>query len=190
MSQEYVENQIFEKVDFSKTPLLKGDYENCTFVRCSFSHSDISIIRFSECVFDTCDMSLSKITETEFQEVQFINSRLLGLQFDTCSNFLCSMNFDGCVLDFASFQGLKIKNTTWKDCQLHEVNFTDTDLTGSVFLNCDFTRAIFEKTILEKSDFRTSNNFIIDPENNRIKKARFSSSEIQGLLYKYNIFID
>lgn len=190
MDQEYIENQVFEKIDFSKTHFHRGDYEHCTFIRCNFSHQDISTVRFSECIFDTCDMSLSKIVETEFQEVEFINSRLLGLQFDTCSNFLCSMSFDACILDFSSFRGLKIKNTSWKNCQLHEVNFTESDLTGSVFLNCDFTRAVFEKTILEKADLRSSRNFSIDPENNRIKKARFSSSEIQGLLYKYNIIID
>jgi len=50
--------------------------------------------------------------------------------------------------------------------------------------------AIFENTILEKADFRTSLNYSIDPENNRIRKAKFSILEISGLLDKYDIEID
>jgi hypothetical protein len=50
--------------------------------------------------------------------------------------------------------------------------------------------ATFESTIIEKADFRTSFNYSIDPEKNRIKKARFSLAGIAGLLDKYDIEID
>jgi hypothetical protein len=52
------------------------------------------------------------------------------------------------------------------------------------------TNALFENTNLEKVDFRTSYNFTIDPENNRIKKAMFSLNTIPGLLVKYGIVIE
>jgi hypothetical protein len=52
------------------------------------------------------------------------------------------------------------------------------------------TGARFENTIIEKADLRTSYNYSIDPENNRIKKAKFSLAQIAGLLDKYNIEID
>ena len=64
------------------------------------------------------------------------------------------------------------------------------DLTGCVFNNCDLTKATFENTIIEKADFRTSFNYSINPEINRIKKAKFSLSGIAGLLDKYDIEID
>jgi hypothetical protein len=51
-------------------------------------------------------------------------------------------------------------------------------------------KAIFENTTIEKSDFRTSFNYLIDPEKNRIRKARFSITGIAGLLDKYDIDID
>ncbi|WP_086936325.1 pentapeptide repeat-containing protein [Chamaesiphon minutus] len=59
-----------------------------------------------------------------------------------------------------------------------------------MFENCDLTDAIFQYTILEKADFRTAYNYSIDPELNRIKKAKFSRSGIAGLLDKYDIDID
>jgi uncharacterized protein YjbI with pentapeptide repeats len=72
---------------------------------------------------------------------------------------------------------------------LQETDFTETDLSASLFDNCDLQRAIFHKTMLEKTDFCTSFHFSIDPENNRIKKARFSIIGVVGLLDKYGIEI-
>jgi hypothetical protein len=50
--------------------------------------------------------------------------------------------------------------------------------------------ATFENTILEKADLRTSYNYLIDPEINRIKKAKFSKEGIVGLLHRYDIEIE
>jgi uncharacterized protein YjbI with pentapeptide repeats len=73
---------------------------------------------------------------------------------------------------------------------LQEPDFTECDLTDSLFDNCDLTRATFDNTVIEKADFRTSYNYTIDPEINRIKKARFSINGISGLLEKYDLIID
>jgi hypothetical protein len=43
---------------------------------------------------------------------------------------------------------------------------------------------------LERTDFRTSYNYSIDPEINRISKAKFSINGVVGLLGKYNIEIE
>jgi len=63
-------------------------------------------------------------------------------------------------------------------------------LTSSVFDNCNLLQAVFDRTILEKADLRNSYNYSIDPEINRIKKARFSILGISGLLDKYDIDIE
>jgi hypothetical protein len=59
-----------------------------------------------------------------------------------------------------------------------------------MFDNCNLERATFDQTILEKSDLRTSYNYSLDPEINRIKKAKFSILSIAGLLDKYDIEIE
>jgi hypothetical protein len=43
---------------------------------------------------------------------------------------------------------------------------------------------------LEKADFRTAFNYSINPETNRIKKAKFSKEGLNGLLDKYDIEIE
>jgi len=83
-----------------------------------------------------------------------------------------------------------IKKTVFKNSQLEEVDFTDCDLASSHFENCNLAQARFENTILEKADFRTSYNYSIDPEINRIKRAKFSLNHVTGLLHKYDIEID
>ena len=69
------------------------------------------------------------------------------------------------------------------------MDFTEADLNNASFDNCDLIGAKFEKTNLEKADLSTSFNYSIDPELNRIKKAKFSIDGIAGLLDKYDIEI-
>ena len=85
---------------------------------------------------------------------------------------------------------MKIRKTLFKNCQLHEVEFGESDLSGSMFDNCDLQNAIFENSILNKADLRTSFNYSINPEVNRLKKAKFSLSGLPGLLDQYELEVD
>ena len=115
---------------------------------------------------------------------------MLGLYFENCNQFGLSFSFNNCNLTHSSFYQTKLKKTIFKNSQFHEVDFAECDLTSCVFDNCDLAKATFKNTILEKADFRTSFNYSINPEINRIKKAKFSLSGIVGLLDKYDIQID
>ena len=97
---------------------------------------------------------------------------------------------DDCQLNHSSFYKTKIKKTLFKNSELQEVDFVESDLTGVVFTNCNLAKAVFDNTTLEKTDFRTAYNYSIDPETNRMKKARFSLLGIPGLLNKYDIEIE
>lgn len=115
---------------------------------------------------------------------------MLGLRFDNCNEFGLSFSFEGCQLIHSSFYKTGLKKTIFRDCQLQEIDFSEADLTSALFDNCNLQHATFDSTILEKADLRTSFNFSIDPELNRIKKAKFSLSGITGLLDKYEIEIE
>jgi len=182
-----IENTGFEKQNYSQIALAKGEYDNCTFVNCIFSNSDLSNVSFTECEFQDCDLSNVNLKYTVFNDVTFSKCKLLGLLFNNCSDFLFSVEFNESNLNLASFYQMKMKGTKFNSCMLQHVDFTETDLTNSIFNNCDFKNAIFERSIVEKSDFRSSFNYVIDPEMNKIKKAKFSMPEVLGLLRKYNI---
>jgi uncharacterized protein YjbI with pentapeptide repeats len=140
-------------------------------------------------LFDGCNLSVAKSGGAAFREVQFRNCKILGFRFDECNSFGLSVSFEHCTLNHSSFYQAKLKKTIFKDCQLHETDLTEADLAGTVFHNCDLAGAVFDRTLLEKADLRTAYNYAIDPENNRIKKARFSLPAVTGLLHKYQIDI-
>jgi fluoroquinolone resistance protein len=198
MAQVFIEEETFDKIDFTQKPLDKGEYEYCTFINCDFSKSDFSDIKFLECEFSGCNLSLVRLTQTALKDVKFKECKMLGLNFGECNEFGFVVYFDTCILKHSSFvsmatslkQRIRLKQTIFKNSQLDEVDFTECDLTAAVFDNCNLTETIFKNTILEKADFRTAYNYSIDPELNRIKKAKFSRSGIAGLLDKYDIEID
>ncbi len=198
MKQVFIEEETFDKIDFTHSPLDKGDYEYCKFVNCNLLESDLSDIKFLECEFSGCNLSLINLARTSLKNVKFENCKMLGLNFGGCNKFGFVVCFDTCILNHSSFtdrdsppqQRVKFKQTVFKNSQLHEVDFTECDLSSTIFDNCDLTGTIFEYTILEKADFRNSVNYSIDPELNRIKKAKFSRSGIAGLLDKYDLEID
>ena len=101
------EDQVFEKEDFSKAT-LEGPYEYCQFKQCNFSNGSLTEVRFMECSFHQCDFTLCKIGETAFQDVLFEDCKLLGLKFETCRTLGLAMKFKRCLLDHASFAGLKL----------------------------------------------------------------------------------
>jgi fluoroquinolone resistance protein len=184
------ENQLFERIDYTANNLPKGEYEDCKFVNCNFHNVDLLNVVFRECTFDSCDFSLASLKNTTLNDTKFINCKLLGVLFEECNPFLLSVDFENCVLKLAVFNKLKLKKTCFRNCNLQETDFSETDLSASMFDNCDMQRAIFFRSNLEKADFRTSFNYSIDPENNKIKKARFSRMGVIGLLDKYMIDIE
>jgi uncharacterized protein YjbI with pentapeptide repeats len=180
----------YDQVDFTKEKLPLGRYEYCTFKTCILTNHDLSNYEFIECEFTDCDLSNCKPGHTAFRDVQFTACKLIGINFEYVNPFLISMKFKGCTLDFSSFPGMVLKKIKFEKCSLMEVDFTNADLTGISFDHCNLTKTIFENTKLEKADFRTAKNFIIDPEVNSLRKARFSSDGLAGLLAKYKIVID
>ncbi len=145
-----------------------------TFEKKDFTGHLLKKGEYENCVFSHCNLSGADLSEMVWD----------------CNEFGLSFNVQGCTLDQSSFYQVKLKKTVFRNTQLKEADFTACDLTEAVFDNCDLLNAVFDGAVLEKSDLRTAYNYSIDPEKNRIKKARFSSAGLSGLLDKYNIQID
>ncbi len=183
------EDSVFSKTVGKTNPLMKGFYENCRFEQCDLSDGDMSECKFSECSFVDCNLSLVNLTGSGFQNVLFRNCKMLGIQFTNCDERL-SFRFEHCVLNHSSFHKTNVKNTSFIHTQLQDVDFSECDLSQSVFDHCDMLRAVFENSNLEKADFRTAMNYTIDPDSNKIRKAKFSIYGLSGLLSKYGIQIE
>jgi len=75
----YIANdEIFEKKDFDKELLPKGEYNNCEFRNCNLNQVDLSGYRFIDCEFKNCDMSMVVLENTSLQNVKFRETKLIG----------------------------------------------------------------------------------------------------------------
>ncbi|WP_205749235.1 pentapeptide repeat-containing protein [Desulfopila sp. IMCC35008] len=189
MTTIFIEEKEFEAIDFTKKPLKTGVYEYCTFKNCDFSKSDLANITFIESVFEGCNLSLVSLNNTILRDIDFRNSKIIGVRFDNCEDLLLSVSFSGCSLKHSSFYGINMRKTRFEKTNLQDVDFTECNLSAAVFDECDLHGAQFFNTILEKVDFRTSMNYSIDPEANKIKNGKFSMFGLVGLLGKYDIKI-
>lgn len=187
--REYIESQTFENIDFSAKPPEEGDYEECIFLRCDFTEVQLRNLAFIECKFIGCNLSNAKVESASFRDVKFSGCKLTGVDFSLSNPSMISLGFEDCILDYVSFAKLTLKKTKFHRCSLIHAFFDDADLSSSEFIGCNFENATFGKTNLEKADLSTSYNYSIDPENNRIKKAKFSVPGLPGLLMKYDIII-
>jgi len=190
MEKAYTADKLFDSVDFSAVPPATGEYEDCRFINCNFANTNLSGIHFNSCSFDNCNLSMAMLGATAFRDTKFTGCKLLGLHFEHCNEYGLTIELDNCILNHASFYKRKLKELQFRDCKMLEVDFTEADLTGAVFSNCDLAGAVFDRTILEKADLRTAYHYMLDPETNRVKKAKFSADGIAGLLSKYDITIE
>lgn len=190
MDSQYYEDHTFEDLVHAEEDLSGKEFEGCEFLRCDFSKSNFSGTVFVDCVFRDCNLSLVKLNDAALKTVGFYDCKLVGADLGKCSDFLFTVSFQNCQIDYSSFFKKKMKGTRFVDCSLKESDFTSADLTSATFQNCDLQKASFSQTALEKADFRTAYNYAFDPEINRVKGAKFSHTGIAGLLTKYDIKID
>lgn len=182
-------DQTFEKIDFTTTAFTKGEYEGCTFLHCTFAETSLSGSSFAECEFAGCNLSLSKLAHTSLKDVRFNDCKLMGVRFENCNAFLFEVAFDRCMLNLSSFYKRNLKKARFNHCSLREVDFAEADLSMAVLNDCDLAGAMFDRTLLEKADLRTAVNYIINPELNRMTKAKVSVAGLPGLLQQYNLDI-
>ena len=184
------EDKTFDNIDYSERGFSNREFVSCEFNFCNFQKSGLSNNDFMDCSFKNCNFSLAELHHTGLKNCKFMHCKLMGIDFSTCNDFMFAVSFTHCVLDYSSFYQKKMKKTVFKDCSLKQTDFTETDLTQALFADCNLEQAVFLRSILEKADFRSAQLYSFDPEQNRIRKARFSTSGIAGLLAKYNIDIE
>jgi uncharacterized protein YjbI with pentapeptide repeats len=190
MQMEHFYNTTFNGLTEDALTLQKGEYEKCLFKNLDLSNKKLFEMRFFDCEFINCNVSMANTAQTVFSACQFTACKMLGLHFDHCSAFGLSFSFTECNLSHSVFYKLKIPKTQFNKCVLHECDFTETDLSAALFKECDLLHTKFERTLLEKADLSTAINYSIDPELNKLKKAKFSMPEVLHLLDKYGIIID
>lgn len=182
------ENKTYKDLDF-RVIELEDEYYQCIFQHCDFTEIAFGKTNFEECKFISCNFSLTKMSGTSWNKVEFVSCKLTGANFSNANKFTFSASFDECNMQYTSFQGLDLQGTSFNKCRIIETDFALCDLRKSVFKDCDLLRSIFQRTNLEGADFTTAFNFVINPNDNKMKKAKFSVQGLPGLLGVFGIDI-
>lgn len=163
------------------------EYDRVEFSGCDFSGA--IPVEFEDCIFKNCNFSNVNFKNFKLMDLKFIDCKLVGANFSQARDFGFCITFENCQLDYASFDRRRMNKSVFKNCRLHSVNFTMADLSKCILADCDLAEALFDGTNLSGVDFTSCRNFLIDPEKNSIKKAKFLSQDLPGLLYRHDIVI-
>ena len=73
---------------------------------------------------------------------------------------------------------------------MKEVDFTEAELGEASFTGSNLEGAKFERTDLRKADFRGAQNYLIDPRDNKVQKAKFSREGLEGLVKSLGVIVE
>ncbi len=190
MQNTLYEDKTFENITRSGEEIVNREFEGCCFKNCTLSDTVFNSIVLIECTFIGCNLSMMKLKNCRMNDVSFKGCKILGVNFGECIDSSLEVKFEDCILDYSLFTKKKMWKTQFLNTSLKNADFTETDLTGSKFVKCDLDGAVFANTVCKDVDFVSAANYVIDPEHNNIRKAKFSEHGLAGLLVKYDIRIE
>ncbi len=184
-NKEYVD-RIFDNITLISLDVFNSEFEECEFNDCDFSSTTFNRCKFLNCSFSRCNLSLAKVPNSRFFEVDFVECKLVGIDWTSAIwpsfHLNPEIRFSKCILNYSSFMALTLNELRLNSCKLHEVDLREGDFSGSSMTDCDFSNSLFMHTNLRDVDFTESYNFNIDVFENKISKAKFSRYEALSLL--------
>ncbi len=165
-------------------------YEQCRFIRCDFTGIDLSKVTFVDCSFELCNLSSIKVGGTVMNECRFIESKLIGINFADMAQETLALCFKQCRIDSSIFDNVQLPGINFGESELLRCEFLWSDFSGADFSSCNLKGTRFSNCNIEKSDFRGTDNLMIDLQDNRVKGASFSISAAPELLLPFGIHLD
>jgi fluoroquinolone resistance protein len=183
----------FKDAELPGVRITSSDFDSCTFERCILTKAVLSHCRFTNCKFSACDLSLLSAPNCRFVDVEFIESKLAGVDWTVVGStktdrLLFSAAFDRCALDYSSFFGLRLRRLS--GCSALEADFSEADLSGADCQRTDFAGARFLHSNLSRANFVGAKGYAIDLTANKAKKAKFSYPEAMSLLSAFDVIVE
>ncbi len=171
-----------------------SEFEDCKFISCNFSETQFIQCKFIDCEFKSSNLNLVKLDKSKFIETVFKDCKIIGVNWTSLDwgsySIVSPIFFESCDISFSVFNSLKLHELSLQDCKAHDVDFSDCDLKGANFFRTDLKESRFVLCKLDNCNFQEAVNYYIDPLENSIKGAKFSSPEVLSLLSAFEIKID
>lgn len=190
LKEAIFEDECFTGLNCADLDLSDRIFRDCEFVDCDFSGSKLSKCQFSDCEFKQCNFSNAKLYATKISEAYFVECKMDGIDFTTCNQMLFSINLKRCKIAYGIFSGLQMSGYNLSGSALTNCLFEETDLSRANLSDCDLKGSTFDRTNLTSADLRSSTGYQIDPNTNKISKARFSYPEVLSLLKPFGVVVE
>ena len=185
---------LFVDLQCAGAEIRASEFDGCKFQSCDFSSAVFTTCRFRDCDFQECNFNVAEFRRSRMQLSQFRGCKLAGVNWTLMDwrGFALDppLSFVRCDLSYGVFSELDLTQLIMHECSACEADFVGTDLTGADFDQTDFAGARFHRTKLDQCQFQQAYNFAIDPTQNSLSNARFSSPEVFNLLAPFKIKID
>ncbi len=186
--------QIFDDLAFRQKKVRSSNFELCKFIGCDLSESEFTECKFVDCEFKESNLNVVKFDGTRILETDFNNCKITGVNWTSLSwtsVALCSpVSFHSCDISFSVFHALKLPELIVNSCKAHDVDFSDCDLAGADFYATDLKDSRFIFSDLDRCNFREAVNYTINPMENSVEGANFSTPDVLSLLSPFKIKID
>jgi len=96
-----------------------------------------------DCEFENCNLSMAKLNNTASEKSGSETVKCWDCILKIVMRSVFSKASNNCNLNHSSFYKTKLKKRIFRNLKLYEADFTECDLSGSVFENCDLMRANF-----------------------------------------------
>lgn len=185
-------NTIYEGKEFKDIKvrsLKKTELESCTFVKCHFGNAILEDCLFVDCTFEQCDLGMAKVPASRFDNVSFVKSKMLGIDWGEANLSLgFKIKCDESDLSFSFLSKMKLEGSKFEYCKLHEVDFTGSSCRQVSFKGSDLLKAIFERCDLSMADFSGAKyyNFGLG-ETNKTSGTIVEFPNATGLLTQYGL---
>ncbi len=145
-------DMIHTNKTYAGDELAGQQFVDARFSQCSFPEANLKFTSFRNCTFTACDLSGVILDGTNFTSCAFPECKLSNLNFFSVTFAKC--DFSASVMQNCVFEHLRAGGKSQATrFNLTDTDFTDTDLTGSVFFLCDLTDAKFQSANLERTTF-------------------------------------
>ena len=94
------DNETFEDVSYAEELVRGEEYHDCIFKKCDFSNSESYNCKFIDCMFEGCNLSMMRPDGTTLNNAVFKHCKILGVNFSKCQDFLFTVRFESCMLDY------------------------------------------------------------------------------------------
>ena len=187
LASDSFEDVTFRQIEYPDRLLQGREFRECRFLACDFSGARLRGCRFVACRFEDCDLSLAEFPESRLQGVEFRRCKLVGVDWTTAhwashADLFGPPRWYECVLDYGTFVGVDLSGAALTASRIREADFSAVNLSHADLSRCDLLGSRFENTNLTGADLTRATGYLIAPQRNQLKQARFSLPEVMALL--------